>query len=99
LLAGGQGVFGIAVSGALRELSGELAELPAERVDGAPMHSADDELSMRRRPRAAVCPVALRPPTAASCRTPAALSPARPFSGTPPGPRSSGHRADPSAPR
>src|SRR3712207_9058895 len=30
LLAGGQGVFGIAVSGALRELSGELAELPAE---------------------------------------------------------------------
>ncbi len=35
LLAGGQGVFGIAVSGALRELSGELAELPAERIDGA----------------------------------------------------------------
>ena len=36
LLAGGQGVFGIAVSGALRELSGELAELPAERIDGGP---------------------------------------------------------------
>jgi hypothetical protein len=51
LLAGGQGVFGIAVSGALRELSGELAELPAERLDGAP-HS-DDELSQRRRRRAA----------------------------------------------
>ena len=54
LLAGGQGVFGIAVSGALRELSGELAELPAERIDGAPLHPADDELSQRRRRRAAV---------------------------------------------
>jgi len=54
LLAGGQGVFGIAVSGALRELSGELAELPAERIDGGPVNTADDELSMRRRARAAV---------------------------------------------
>ncbi|WP_440284805.1 MerR family transcriptional regulator [Geodermatophilus amargosae] len=51
LLAGGQGVFGIAVSGALRELSGELAELPAERLDGAPLHAADDELAMRRQRR------------------------------------------------
>ena len=53
LLAGGQGVFGIAVSGALRELSGELAELPAERIDGTPVHQSDDELSARRRRRAA----------------------------------------------
>jgi DNA-binding transcriptional MerR regulator len=52
LLAGGQGVFGIAVSGALRELSGELAELPAERLDGSGQH-ADDELTARRRRRAA----------------------------------------------
>jgi DNA-binding transcriptional MerR regulator len=52
LLAGGQGVFGIAVSGALRELSGELAELPAERLDGSG-HPVDDELSARRRRRAA----------------------------------------------
>ncbi len=51
LLAGGQGVFGIAVSGALRELSGELAELPAERIDGGAAE-ADDELSARRRRRA-----------------------------------------------
>ena len=51
LLAGGQGVFGIAVSGALRELTGELAELPAERLDGGPVE-ADDELSARRRRRA-----------------------------------------------
>ena len=35
----------------LRELSGELAELPAERLDGGP--HADDELSQRRRRRAA----------------------------------------------
>ncbi len=53
LLAGGQGVFGIAVSGALRELSGELAELPAERIDGGTVNPADDELSMRRRKRVA----------------------------------------------
>ena len=53
LLAGGQGVFGIAVSGALRELSGELAELPAERLDGGAVNHADDELSMRRRKRVA----------------------------------------------
>ncbi len=55
LLAGGQGVFGIAVSGELRELSGELAELPAERIDGGgTVHAVDDELSARRRRRAAV---------------------------------------------
>ena len=36
----------------MREISGELAELPAERLDGAPMATADDELSMRRRRRA-----------------------------------------------
>jgi DNA-binding transcriptional MerR regulator len=53
LLAGGQGVFGIAVSGALRELSGELAELPAERIDGGPVSPSDDELAMRRRKRVA----------------------------------------------
>jgi DNA-binding transcriptional MerR regulator len=53
LLAGGQGVFGIAVSGALRELSGELAELPAERIDGTPVSQSDDELSERRRRRVA----------------------------------------------
>ncbi len=34
LLRGGQGVFGIAVSGALRELRGSLAHLPGERADG-----------------------------------------------------------------
>jgi DNA-binding transcriptional MerR regulator len=54
LLRGGQGVFGIAVSGALRELAGSLAELPSERTDGsAPADHASDELSQRRQRRSA----------------------------------------------
>jgi len=52
LLRGGQGVFGIAVSGALRELAGSLATLPSERTDGAVQTSpASDELSQRRQRR------------------------------------------------
>jgi DNA-binding transcriptional MerR regulator len=55
LLRGGQGVFGIAVSGALRELRGSLAQLPGERADGAepdsPAAAANDELSRRRQQR------------------------------------------------
>jgi DNA-binding transcriptional MerR regulator len=58
LLQGGQGVFGIAVSGALRELRGSLAHLPGERADVAVeddvvVPSASDELSLRRRQRSA----------------------------------------------
>jgi DNA-binding transcriptional MerR regulator len=53
LLRGGQGVFGIAVSGALRELAGSLASLPSERTDGAVVTVADDELSQRRQRRSA----------------------------------------------
>jgi DNA-binding transcriptional MerR regulator len=58
LLRGGQGVFGIAVSGALRELRGSLAQMPGERADGAelteaPAAGADDELSQRRQRRTA----------------------------------------------
>jgi DNA-binding transcriptional MerR regulator len=54
LLRGGQGVFGIAVSGALRELAGSLASLPSERTDGevTEPHAAD-ELSQRRQRRTA----------------------------------------------
>jgi DNA-binding transcriptional MerR regulator len=52
LLAGGQGVFGIAVSGALRELTGSLAELPSERAEEATEPAdepaAPDELTQRR---------------------------------------------------
>src|SRR5947199_966242 len=55
LLRGGQGVFGIAVSGALRELAGSLATLPSERTDGAVSTetAAADELSRRRQRRSA----------------------------------------------
>lgn len=54
LLAGGQGVFGIAVAGALRELSGSLAELSGERADqtmAKPLRG--DDLTERRRHRSA----------------------------------------------
>jgi len=53
LLRGGQGVFGIAVSGALRELAGSLATLPSERADGAEGPGASDELARRRQRRSA----------------------------------------------
>ena len=62
LLRAGQGVFGIAVSGALRELRGSLAQLPGERADGtesgadetsAALASAQDELARRRQQRSA----------------------------------------------
>ena len=58
LLAGGQGVFGIAVSGALKELHGSLAALPSERAEpsesaGGSAPSESDELGQRRRRRSA----------------------------------------------
>ncbi|WP_372435935.1 MerR family transcriptional regulator [Williamsia soli] len=53
LLQGGQGVFGIAVSGAMRELSGTIADFPAERADGGVTETApEDELASRRKNRA-----------------------------------------------
>jgi DNA-binding transcriptional MerR regulator len=52
LLQGGQGVFGIAVSGAFREIEGSLAALQGERADGGTEQPATpparDELSVRR---------------------------------------------------
>ncbi len=53
LLQGGQGVFGIAVGGAFRELEGSLAALPYERADGlpAPEPLSSDELAARRERR------------------------------------------------
>ncbi len=57
LLQGGQGVFGIAVGGTMREMSGQLAEFPGERIGAedapAPAVHAADELSARRRARTA----------------------------------------------
>ncbi len=53
LLQGGQGVFGIAVSGAMRELTGTIADFPGERADGGVSESApEDELAARRKNRA-----------------------------------------------
>jgi DNA-binding transcriptional MerR regulator len=52
LLQGGQGVFGIAVSGAMREISGTIHDFPAERADGIELPpGVEDELSRRRRDR------------------------------------------------
>ncbi|AUS80562.1 MerR family transcriptional regulator [Actinoalloteichus sp. AHMU CJ021] len=52
LLQGGQGVFGIAVSGAMREISGTIHEFPAERADGMEIQEDHvDELSRRRAQR------------------------------------------------
>jgi DNA-binding transcriptional MerR regulator len=53
LLAGGQGVFGIAVGPVAREVEGQLAQLPSERPgseDDETEH-AGDELAQRRRRR------------------------------------------------
>ncbi len=55
LLAGGQGVFGIALGRIWQEVDGTLAELPAERADepegeqaGAAGSDSQDELARRR---------------------------------------------------
>ncbi len=49
LLQGGQGVFGIAVSGAFRELEGTLAQLPGEPATMDQRHTVpNDELAARR---------------------------------------------------
>jgi DNA-binding transcriptional MerR regulator len=58
LLAGGQGVFGIALSRVWQEVDGTLAQLPSERAeqpgagDATPDNAGTDELSKRRARRA-----------------------------------------------
>jgi DNA-binding transcriptional MerR regulator len=51
LLAGGQGVFGIALGRVWQEVAGELAELPAVREEDGLITADTDELSARRRSR------------------------------------------------
>ena len=51
LLNGGQGVFGIAVPGIMKELAGSIASFPSERVDGTQVEAPVDELAARRRRR------------------------------------------------
>ena len=54
LLQGGQGVFGIAVGGTMREITGSLAEFPVERVEGDLVVPVEpDELAARRARRRA----------------------------------------------
>ena len=48
LLAGGQGVFGIAIGSVWREVEGTLAELPSEEDGPADLTNSTDELSIRR---------------------------------------------------
>lgn len=48
LLAGGQGVFGIALGRVWMEIEGTLAELPAERAGDEPASATSDELATRR---------------------------------------------------
>jgi DNA-binding transcriptional MerR regulator len=53
LLQGGQGVFGIAISGAFKEIQGSLAELPAISVEGVETTGTVnvDELAAKRAAR------------------------------------------------
>jgi DNA-binding transcriptional MerR regulator len=60
LLQGGQGVFGIAIGGAFKEIQGSLSHLPAEPAAGPqpvgadlPEQAAGDELAARRARRRA----------------------------------------------
>jgi DNA-binding transcriptional MerR regulator len=56
LLAGGQGVFGIAISRVWSEVEGSLAHLQAEKSDSegeSPLTSGHDELSERRKRKGA----------------------------------------------
>lgn len=49
LLGGGQGVFGIAVPGIVKELTGTISNFPSERIDRDDMVIGMDELAERRR--------------------------------------------------
>jgi DNA-binding transcriptional MerR regulator len=53
LLAGGQGVFGIALGRVWQEVAGELAELPSVREEDGLITAGTDELSRRRAARTA----------------------------------------------
>jgi hypothetical protein len=58
LLAGGQGVFGIAIGRVWQEVEGSLSQLPSDQSEYAVSDSdiltnSSDELSVRRRARVA----------------------------------------------
>ena len=54
LLQGGQGVFGIAVGGAMREISGTIARFPAERADAGGRRPAGGRAGRAPQPRSAL---------------------------------------------
>ncbi|GAA4424898.1 MerR family transcriptional regulator [Georgenia halophila] len=51
LVQGGQGVFGIAVGRVWREVEGDLAQLPTERIEQNGEPAVEDELARRRAAR------------------------------------------------
>ncbi len=53
LIRGGQGMFAIALGGVWRDLEGTLLEMPSEAAEEHTRSQAEDELSARRRARAA----------------------------------------------
>jgi DNA-binding transcriptional MerR regulator len=53
LLAGGQGVFGIAVGRVWQEVEGTLAQLPGEKSSEDGLGTNSDELAARRRTKTA----------------------------------------------
>ena len=67
LLAGGQGVFGIALGRIWREVGGTLADLPAERADRAPGRAARRPPAPAPQPQPARPEPCLRSVTAGAC--------------------------------
>jgi DNA-binding transcriptional MerR regulator len=55
LLAGGQGVFGIALGRVWQDVAGELAELPAVRAEDGLIATGPDELAARRARKTGLC--------------------------------------------
>ena len=53
LLAGGQGVFGIAIGSVWREVEGTLATLPSENESDTALAAGSDELAIRRKRKGA----------------------------------------------
>lgn len=49
LLGGGQGVFGIAVPGIMKELTGTISSFPSERIDDEVAEPVDELAALRRR--------------------------------------------------
>ena len=71
LLAGGQGVFGIALGRVWQEVAGELAEMPAVRAEDGLIADGSDELATRRHPQDRITRASLpRDPLVSSCASP-----------------------------